>query len=105
MIDVIDILKNTKRASYALCVYDEKQKNSMLLSIASALAEAENVEAILKGNAEDVISARANGKDDTFIDRLTLTPSRFENMIDGLKQIAGLPDPVGETVEQRTLAN
>ena len=105
MIDVIDILKNTKRASYALCGYDEKQKNSMLLSIASALAEAENVEAILKGNAEDVISARANGKDDTFIDRLTLTPSRFENMIDGLKQIAGLPDPVGETVEQRTLAN
>ena len=105
MIDVIDILKNTKRASYALCGYDEKQKNSMLLSIASALAEAENVEAILKGNAEDVISARANGKDDTFIDRLTLTQSRFENMIDGLKQIAGLPDPVGETVEQRTLAN
>lgn len=92
MIDVIDILKNTKRASYALCGYDEKQKNSMLLSIASALAEAENVEAILKGNAGDVISARANGKDDTFIDRLTLTPSRFENMIDGLKQIAALPD-------------
>lgn len=105
MIDVIDILKNTKRASYALCGYDEKQKNAMLLSIASALAEAENVEAILKGNAEDVISARANSKDDTFIDRLALTPSRFENMIDGLKQIAGLPDPVGETVEQRTLAN
>lgn len=105
MIDVIDILKSTKRASYAVCGYDEKQKNSMLLSIASALAEAENVEVILKGNAEDVISARANGKDDTFIDRLTLTPSRFENMIDGLKQIAALPDPVGETVEQRTLAN
>ena len=105
MIDVVEVLKNTKQASYALAGYTAERKNAMLLSIAAALTEEENVKAILKGNADDVVLARANGKDDTFIDRLTLTPSRFESMIDGLKQIAALPDPVGEIVEQRTLAS
>lgn len=105
MIDVAEILKKTKLASYELAGYGTEQKNAMLLSMADALLKAENVEAIMQGNREDVALARENGRDDTFIDRLTLTPSRFDAMADGLKQIADLPDPVGETVEARTLAN
>ncbi len=105
MKDVVDILKSVKRASYVLAGYGAEQKNAMLLSIADALKEKTNVDGILKGNADDVNSAVQNGKSDAFIDRLTLTPKRFEDMIDGLKQVALLPDPVGEVVEARTLEN
>lgn len=105
MIDVVEILKRTKQASYALAGYCSESKNAMLLQMADALGREENVNAILSGNSVDVACARENGKDDTFIDRLTLTSARFDAMVDGLKQIASLPDPVGEVVEKRTLAN
>lgn len=105
MIDVVEILRGTKRASYALAGYSEREKNAMLIAIADALCDSNNVDAIMQSNSVDVALARENGKDDTFIDRLTLTPARFDAMTDGLKQIANLPDPVGETVEERTLKN
>ncbi len=105
MIDVVEILKRTKRASYALAGYDTCQKNQMLSCIAAALCDEANRSAVLKSNGVDVALARKNGKDDTFIDRLTLTQQRFDAMVDGLKQIESLPDPVGEIVEERTLPN
>ncbi len=105
MVDVIEILKRVKNASYGLAGYDTYSKNAMLNAVAAALSERENIDAILKENGKDVALAHKNGKDGTFIDRLTLTEDRVTGMIDGLRKVADLPDPVGETVEERTLDN
>jgi glutamate-5-semialdehyde dehydrogenase len=51
---------------------------------------------ILAANAEDIKAARAEGRDDAFIDRLKLTAKAIESMAEGLREIAKLPDPVGE---------
>lgn len=105
MIDVVEILKRTKLASFELAGYGTESKNAMLSQIASALKERKNIDEILKGNELDVALARQNLKTDAFIDRLTLTDKRFAAMIDGLNQVESLCDPVGEVVEERTLKN
>ena len=62
-----------------------------------ALVEREKT--ILAANAQDVKAARAEGRDDAFIDRLTLTAKAIEAMAEGLREVAELPDPVGEITE------
>src|SRR4029079_10042781 len=59
----------------------------------------EKAGAILEPNRQDLERARAAGHPRAFVDRLTLTESRIEEMAAGLRHVAGLPDPVGETVE------
>ena len=105
MIDVQDICKRAKEASYDLAARSAKEKNAMLLTIARALTEEGNLASLAAANAEDVAAAKANGKPEPFIDRLTLTDKRIATMIEGLEQIAALPDPVGEVVEERVLKN
>ena len=75
------------------------EKNRMLLSVADAL-EADR-EAIAAANAEDVAAAKAAGISPAMVDRLTLTDSRFKSMVDGVRHVAELPDPVGETIWER----
>ena len=105
MIDVAQVCKRAKLASYRLAGYGAEEKNTMLKAVADALGEPRNVERMMSANAVDVEEARKNGKDATFIDRLTLTPARVETMICGVNQIISLPDPVGEVVEHRVLPN
>lgn len=105
MIDVASLCKRAKTASFALAGYTTAQKNTMLSAIAEALASAENVERMMRANAVDVEEARKNGKDATFIDRLTLNDKRIATMISGVNQIIALDDPVGEVVEDRVLLN
>ena len=105
MIDVQDICKMAKEASYDLAARSAEEKNAMLLAIARALTEEGNLASLAAANAEDVAAAKANGKPEPFIDRLTLTDKRIATMIEGLEQIAALPDPVGEVVEERVLKN
>ena len=81
-------------ASRALAKATTAAKNRALEEAADALVAREN--AILAANAEDVKGARAEGRDDAFIDRLKLTAKAIEAMADGLREIAKLPDPVGE---------
>ena len=69
-------------------------KNRALESAAAALIEREKT--ILAANAQDVKAARSEGRDDAFIDRLTLTAKAIETMAEGLREVARLPDPVGE---------
>jgi glutamate-5-semialdehyde dehydrogenase len=83
-----------RSASRALAKATTAAKNRALEAAADALAAREN--AILAANAEDVKGARAEGRDDAFIDRLKLTAKAIEAMADGLREIAQLPDPVGE---------
>lgn len=105
MIDVTAICKRAKVAAYALAGADESTKNAMLGCIADALGDAAVSDMLKQANAEDIAIARENGRDDTFIDRLTLTDKRIDGMIEGLKQVIALPDPVGEVVEERTMYN
>src|SRR5690349_11012982 len=64
--------------------------------MADALAKAEA--SVLEANAEDVTVATAAGTSPALIDRLRLTPDRIAGMVEGLRQLAGLPDPVGDVV-------
>ena len=72
---------------------DTGVKNKALLAMAKALDEA-RVE-LAEANRKDLENARANGLDAAMLDRLELKPSTVNGMIEGLKQVAALPDPIG----------
>lgn len=92
-----------KKAAAKLAVISTAVKNKALLAMAQALLD--NQEEILKANAEDMENASAKGMRTSMLDRLKLTVARIEGMADGLRQVAGLPDPVGNVVGGNTLAN
>jgi glutamate-5-semialdehyde dehydrogenase len=83
-----------RQASRALARAPTAARNRALEAAAESLAARENT--ILAANALDVKGARAEGRDDAFIDRLKLTAKAIEAMAEGLRAIARLPDPVGE---------
>ena len=64
-----------------------------------------NTEQILAANAEDLKAARAAGTPNAMLDRLALDPKRVDGIAAGLRQVAGLPDPVGEVLRGYTLPN
>lgn len=68
-------------------------KNEALLAMADAIDNSRD--ALQSANQKDLDNGRANGLDDAMLDRLELTPARIDTMIEGLRQVAGLPDPVG----------
>ena len=89
--------KAAKEASRVLALASTRTKNEALAQMARGLEE--RTGAILDANRHDLERARAAGHARAFVDRLTLTESRIEEMAVGLRHVAGLPDPVGETVE------
>ena len=90
-------------ASRRLAVASTDARNGALERIAGLLLERE--EAILAENARDLAAGREAGLDDYFLERLTLTPARIRGMAADTRHIASLPDPVGETIDARTLPN
>jgi len=86
--------KAAKKAAVELMTASTKLKNDALYKIADALIE--NEEAILKANLPDVENARKDGKSESFIDRLTLTPGRIEAIADSVREVAAQSDPVGK---------
>ncbi|HEX4782142.1 MAG TPA: glutamate-5-semialdehyde dehydrogenase [Usitatibacter sp.] len=86
--------ERARAASRGLARASTAQKNRALEVAATTLVEREK--AILAANAQDVKAARAEGKDDAFIDRLSLTAKAIEAMAEGLREVAKLPDPAGE---------
>jgi len=86
--------ERAREASRALARATTAQKNRALEAASEALVEREKT--ILAANAQDVKGARTEGNDDAFIDRLTLTGKAIEAMAEGLREVAKLPDPVGE---------
>lgn len=86
-----------KAASRTLAIASTSVKNAALLAAADAL-EARAGE-VLAANAADVARAEADGVSATVIDRLRLDVGRIASMADGLRQVAGLPDPVGDVVD------
>jgi glutamate-5-semialdehyde dehydrogenase len=86
-----------RAASRVLARAPTAAKNRALEAAAKALVERER--SILAANAEDVKAARAEGRDDAFIDRLKLTAKAIEEVAEGLRQVARLPDPVGAVTD------
>lgn len=92
-----------REASAVLALATRESKDRALGAMADALVE--RVAEVLAANAEDVDAARAGGTPDHVLDRLRLDEGRVAGMADGLRDVARLPDPVGEVVRGSTLAN
>lgn len=92
-----------KQAATKLAVTSTAVKNAALLAMAAAL-EAQQSE-ILAANERDMTAAAAKGMKSSMLDRLKLTAERISGMADGLRQVAGLADPVGNVIDGKTLPN
>lgn len=89
-----DLGSRARGASRAIARAPTALKNAALLKLADIL-EAESA-AILAANADDLRVARGNGLESALVERLELNPARVRSMADGVREIAALPDPVGE---------
>ena len=85
--------RRARAASRVLARADGAAKNRALAAMATGIRR--NIGALLAANAADIMSAKLAGKDNAFIDRLTLTPTSIEAMARGIEQVALLPDPIG----------
>lgn len=97
MSEIIGKAKRAKEITYQLASLSTIQKNEALQVMASALES--DSDAILSANAVDVENGRVAGQTKTLLDRLTLTDSRIRDMADGLRQVAELADPIGDTIQ------
>src|SRR5689334_25242192 len=98
-----EVAQRARAAATTLALVTRADKDAALEAMATALLEDEAT--VLAANAEDVARAGAAGTPDNVVDRLRLDRSRLEGMAQGLRDVAGLPDPVGEVVRGSTLAN
>ncbi|WP_226688155.1 glutamate-5-semialdehyde dehydrogenase [Stutzerimonas stutzeri] len=90
-----------REASRVLARASTAQKNRALQAAAAALDAARDE--LVSANERDLAGGRANGLDAAMLDRLALTPKVIDGMIEGLRQVAALPDPIGEIRDMRYL--
>jgi glutamate-5-semialdehyde dehydrogenase len=95
--------QKARTAALTLSSATRATKDGALLAMADALAKSET--AILEANERDVARAEANGTSAALIDRLRLTADRIAGMVEGLRELAVLPDPVGDVVRGWTNPN
>ena len=100
---VLDFGKRARAASRALAKLSTQQKNDALQAMADRLGA--DADTILAANAKDVSKAKADGLTAAMIDRLSLTTERLATMAGGIRQVAKLPDPVGEVIKEWTRPN
>jgi glutamate-5-semialdehyde dehydrogenase len=86
-----------RKASVQICRASTETKNQALLAIGEAILARRS--ALMSANEQDLESGRKNGLSDPLLDRLTFTDERFETMVEGLRQVASLNDPVGEITD------
>ncbi|UVO12460.1 glutamate-5-semialdehyde dehydrogenase [Mycobacterium sp. SVM_VP21] len=101
--EVHDAARRARVASRSLTALSTAAKNSALNAAADALLA--HADDILAANDRDVAAARDAGTPEAILDRLALTKSRVDGIAAGLRQVAGLPDPVGEVLRGYTLPN
>jgi glutamate-5-semialdehyde dehydrogenase len=101
--EVLESARRAKIAAAAVAVLPRSVKDAALLAMADALLDRRAE--ILAANAIDVRAAQASGTPDSLVDRLRLDDSRVESMAQGLRDLAGLPDPVGTMVRGSVLPN
>src|SRR5690349_5696072 len=100
---VLESARRARSASHDLAVATRATKDAALHAMADALVA--HQDEILAANAEDVARARDNGTSEAMVDRLRLDEGRIAGMAQGLRDVAGLADPVGEVLRGSTLAN
>lgn len=100
---IIEKARTAKEAAAAVAVLSSETKNRALRAMADALLDHRNDLAV--ANATDVAAATREHRPAAFIDRLTLTPARIEEMVKGLREVAELPDPVGAIAHLVTRPN
>lgn len=100
---VHDAARRARTASRDLATLSTETKNRALHTAADHLLL--STRAILDANEADLDAARDAGTPDAMLDRLALTPTRVDGIADGLRQVAALPDPIGEVLRGRTLPN
>ncbi|MBO0899944.1 glutamate-5-semialdehyde dehydrogenase [Cellulomonas sp. zg-ZUI222] len=100
---VLAVARRAREASRALATATRATKDAALRAMADALVAA--TDRVLVANAQDVDRERAAGMSPGLLDRLTLTPERVAAIADALRELAALPDPVGEVVRGSTLPN
>ncbi len=90
---MLNLGQSARKAASIISSADSKQKNIALIETANSIEL--NREVLIQENKKDLENGRQNGLDDAMLDRLTLTPARIDSMIEGLKQVASLDDPIG----------
>lgn len=102
-IRLAESLVKTKKASLALAVASDREKSSVLLEIARQLKKSKSE--IIYENKKDIRKAQKNKLSPAFIDRLDLSGDRLSRVIEAVKEVAKLPNPCGELIEKKELAN
>jgi glutamate-5-semialdehyde dehydrogenase len=97
MYDLEKAGRNAKSAAFVLQGYSSEQKDRALCRVADRLVLEQCT--AMHANERDMEEAEKNGMSQAMLDRLKLTPARIQAMADGIRQIAGLEDPIGETME------
>jgi glutamate-5-semialdehyde dehydrogenase len=100
---VHDAARRARIAARELATVSTETKNSALHAAADNVLR--DAGAILHANAEDLAAAKAAGTPEAMLDRLALNPNRIDGIAAGLRQVARLPDPIGEVLRGRTLPN
>lgn len=94
--DLIQLTKQAKKASYSIMTATSSQKNELLQAIAQHLKQ--NIPIILKANATDIAKAKKQKTAENLIDRMTLDKTRLDEIIKGVIQLIQLPDPIDEVI-------
>lgn len=98
-----EIGQKAKETSYVLGKMGTNLKNAGLLAAAQEILDEENE--ILKANAADVARAKERGMAPGLVDRLELNHKRIEGIVEGMRQVVGLDDPVGEVISMKKRPN
>jgi glutamate-5-semialdehyde dehydrogenase len=98
-----DLGRRARAAERRLRLVRGAQKNDWLIRSALALEAA--TEELLAANARDLAAAEAQGLSAALVDRLRLTPGRIKGMVDGLRAVAALPDPIGKVLDSSVRPN
>ena len=93
------MLSAAQAAKMEIAQLTTAEKNAALLAMAQALLD--NTDTILAANTQDMEAAKGSVSD-VMLDRLQLTKARIEGMAEGIRQVAALPDPVGNVLEEYT---
>src|SRR4051812_3926885 len=103
MINLNDMGQRARRAARTLALAPTERKNAALEAIAAALLE--HADTILAANAIDLEQGRAAGLSAALLDRMLLTQARLAGIAEDTRNVAQLPDPIGERFDQAVLPN
>src|SRR4051812_29909985 len=97
MSELLEKASKLKKAAKQLGMLSAEEKNAALLMMANHLLAEK--EWLIAENGKDIEAGKENGFSESLLDRLLLTEDRIEQIVDGVRQLIDLQDPIGETIE------